>query len=452
MSKFLLLSVIRSDFSKMIHLAKLLRNNGHDVAFYFEQRWHNLYQSIDEANAEGFTVFGKRIEPKQETKRKAPQAKSQSVVMRIPVFFKRVIFEIKSLRTLRRNFTQVVKDYRPNALIMPACSAGYNIPVYASLSRELKLRTICIPFAIGDKDAAQKAIRFAPKSSPDYLLNSRFKSFFGKWYLIFNGEYYPVLSAEMLVAYKLHAIDVTFPLSFYGVRVDQLLLENEFMLAHASGQSLDAGSVDVTGSIFDDDLAVARKERVNRYKQLCERFSWDASRRMICIALPPLVNDKDSNSRFFDFDVLMEKFLPSACDFSSINVLVSLHPRINLELIKSYRCPDNLRLIGEPVEVFIPMCDVFISTYSSTIRTAVALRIPVINYDILNFDYELFRDVAGIAYTPDESHYCDVLRDCISEGEKYQELTDQLRTSNLLSSTLDGRSKQRILKAITRQS
>jgi CDP-glycerol glycerophosphotransferase (TagB/SpsB family) len=168
--------------------------------------------------------------------------------------------------------------------------------------------------------------------------------------------------------------------------------------------------------------------------------------------LPPLVNDKDSNSRFFDFDVLMEKFLPPGCDFSSVNVLVSLHPRINLELIKSYHCPENIRLIAEPVEVFIPLCDVFISTYSSTIRTAVALGIPVINYDILNFDYELFRDVAGIAYTPDESHYGDVLRDCISEGKKYKELTDQLRTANLLSSTLDGSSNQRILKAITLQS
>src|SRR5689334_7823395 len=102
MSKFILLSVIRSDFSKMINLARLLRENGHDVAFYFEQRWHNLYQSIDEATAEGFTVFGKRTEPKQEKKKPSRPTTQHSIWMKIPVFLKRVIVEVRSVQEIRK--------------------------------------------------------------------------------------------------------------------------------------------------------------------------------------------------------------------------------------------------------------------------------------------------------------------------------------------------------------
>lgn len=450
MSRFLLLSVIRSDFSKMIDLGRLLRDNGHDVAFYFEQRSHNLYQSIDEAVAEGFKVFGSRKEPDQAKKKQATSAKGTSPLMKLPLFAKRVFAEVGAVRSIQSRFKQTVKGYPAEALIMPACSAGYNIPVYAALCRELRLPTICLPFAIGDKDAAQKAIKFAPKSAPDYLLNRSFKKTFRKWYLESTDGFYPVLPAEILVAYKYCGIDVTFPLSFYGTFVDKLLLENDYMLTHARNQSLDARFVEVTGSIFDDELAKARRERKTHYQQLCQRFGWDETRRLICVALPPLVNDKESNSRFFDFNKLMERFLPKECDLSSVNVLVSLHPRINLQYIKSYQCPNNIKLLAEPVEVFIPCSDVFISTYSSTIRTAIALRIPVINYDILNFDYELFRDLSGVVHVRDESEYRKVLSDCIAEKGKFKDLVDQLLTSNMLSSTLDGKSKERILNAIAR--
>lgn len=433
----------------MIGLARFLREKGHDVAFCFEQRSHNLHQSIDEAVAEGFLVFGKRKEPRKDVKKQPAAARKQSLLAKLPVFLKRLIAEIKSVRLIQKNFGDIVERFQPAVLIVPACSAGYNVPVYAAQSRKLNVKVICLPFAIGDKDATQKAIRFAPKSSPEYLLNKFFKSLFEKWYLASAEGDYPVLPAEMLVAYRLSGIDVTFPLSFYGTRVEKLLLENEYMLIHARNQLLDAHSVEVTGSIFDDDLALARQDRKSHYEKLCNRLSWDASRRMICVALPPLINDKDSNSRFFDFSTLMEKFIPKECDFAHVNVLVSLHPRINPDLVKSYQCADNIRLLPEPVEGFIPLSDLFVSTYSSTIRTAIALRIPVVNYDLLNFDYELFRDLPGVAHVRDASGYCDTLSDFVAEGARSRELAEQLKTSNLLSSTLDGRSKERILNAIT---
>jgi hypothetical protein len=433
----------------MINLARLLRDNGHDVAFYFEQRSHNLYQSIDEAVAEGFTVFGKRVEPKQDTKKQSLPANAQTVWTKIPVFLKRVISEVKLLRTIQENFTKVVKEYHPNALIVPTCSVGYNFPVYAAQSHKLNLPTICLPFAISDKDAAQKAISFSPKSAPDYLLNRYLRSIFAKWYLSTPQGFCPILPAEMLVAYKLAGIDVTFPLSFYGTRVDRLLLENEYMLHHARAQSFDAGRVEVTGSVFDDELAAVRRERETLYKQLCMRFAWDATRPLVCIALPPFVREKENDERFFDFKLLVEKFLPMACDFKRVNLLVSLHPRISRDLICTFQCPANVILLHEPVEKFIPFCDIFVSTYSSTIRTAVGMGIPVINYDILDFDYELFRDLKGVVHVSEEFEYVECLSDALKKGAGYRRLIEQLQTGNLLRSTFDGRSGERILNAIT---
>ena len=98
-----------------------------------------------------------------------------------------------------------------------------------------------------------------------------------------------------------------------------------------------------------------------------------------------------------------------------------------------------------------PSSDDFISTYSSTIRTALALGIPVINYDILHFDYALFGDLAGVAHVRDESQYREMLLECIGEGMKYKELVKLLQMSNMLNATLDGRSNERILNAITQQ-
>ena len=59
-SRILLISVIPSDFSKLMTLALMLQENGFEVEFFFEERAHSLGSSINKAKEMGFLCHHKK--------------------------------------------------------------------------------------------------------------------------------------------------------------------------------------------------------------------------------------------------------------------------------------------------------------------------------------------------------------------------------------------------------
>lgn len=448
MPRILFISVIRSDFSKLLSLALLLREKEYDIEFYFEQRSHNLQQSIEEAVANGFNYYG---EVKAKVNAAPTSSRSGKMTVwwkKLPVFLKRFYNEKKACKSIFRNFREVLTSKKIDLVILPVNSFGYNVPVYTTICRQANIKTVCVPFAIGDREALEKAIVFSPKSSPQYLLNDWLDHLFPSWRLKTNDQYYLALPAETLLAYRIAGVNMQFPLSFYGAWVNHLFLENNYMLDHAKKQQIAAGDILVTGGILDDELTAFAEGKRSHYTELCRQYDWDDKKRLICIAMPPLVKEGSSDERFLPFLVLVDKFLPRNIDVSSCNVLVSLHPRIDKQHIHDTTWPAYLRWTGQPVETVIPLSDLFITTFSSTLRTAIALKIPVINYDILTFRYDLFKDLPGLFNTDSETGYSEILSAFVQNEDLFEKKYKISDHENSLSSTLDGKSKERLLNAI----
>jgi hypothetical protein len=352
------------------------------------------------------------------------------------------------LKRARRNFEKVLYEQKINAVITSINSVGYNIPLYATLCYRNSIPVVCIPFAVSDEDATHKAIQNSKKSSPHYGMNRYWSLVLRSWVLPVNSINYLMLPAELILAFMVMRVKVKYPLSFYGVTVSQLLLENEYMLNLASRQKIAAKNVSVTGGVFDDDLRSYAQYKQEKYSELCGKLNWNSSNKLICLALPPLIKEISSDERFMDLSVLIDRFLPASIDLSNWNVLICLHPRISSSLLTQITFSTNIRWITDPVEKYIPLSDFFISTFSSTIRTSVAFKIPTINYDILNFKYTLFNDLPGIAYTQDENDYEKIMIDFCKGGTIYRTKLNAMSSDNPLSSTFDGNSTQRILTII----
>ncbi len=64
---------------------------------------------------------------------------------------------------------------------------------------------------------------------------------------------------------------------------------------------------------------------------------------------------------------------------SNANVLVSVHPRDNYEVIKTIATKWGLIIMDEPLVMAMPACDVYVSTSSSTHRWAMMMGTQAIN-------------------------------------------------------------------------
>jgi len=429
----------------MLSLANLLRGNSYIIEFYFDQRIHNLESSIIEAKLHGFDTHFEPIKTK--IKGSAITKDFGQVLLYRPfVFIRRVFNELKICRRIEFGFKEVLIKRSINLVITPLNSVGYNIPVYLNVCKNLNIKTVCFPFAFGDKDALIKSLVFSNKSNAKYLLNSVFIPFFKKWTLNLNNEKYLILPAEQLVTYFFKNINVKYPFSFYGVYIDYIFLENEYMLRHATEQKLASNCVKLTGSIFDDSIFNIQFNKNKNYNDICLKYGWDSNLKLLVIGLPPFVKSGELDLRFLSVDELLLKFIPF--EIKNWNVIISPHPRINKNELSALVLKDNMRLIDESVENFLPLANLFISTFSSTIRTAIGLGKAVINYDLLNFNYLIFNEIKGVVKVNNSREYEFLLKKIDQDGDSF--LTERIDESDtyLYGSNFDGKSNQRILNEI----
>ena len=323
---------------------------------------------------------------------------------------------------------------------------GYNLPLYKKAADSVRVKILSIPFAIGDKDALEKSIFAQKKTYPDYLYNKFAGRVFKKWEVKTANGKHLILPAEMLLAYFLLGVKVKIPHSFYGLEVDKLLLENKYMLKLAKKEGIGARFYKVTGGVFDDQIFNNIKVGKKFYERFCEEFNLEKERKMILLALPPLIGELHQNGEYLNENSLLKLFLPSAINLEEYNIFISPHPRLDILKLKSKDVPPNCVIIDKPVELLMPACDLYVTTFSSTIRIAAALNKPILNYDILSFQYELFSDLKNMVTVTNENEYCNQLN----------YLLKQIRTESLekdfengLGSTLDGHSNQRIISEIT---
>ena len=264
-------------------------------------------------------------------------------------------------------------------------------------------------------------------------------SLLSRWKIQNENKAFLVIPAEQIIAFKIFNLKVENPKSFYGAKVNYLLLENDYMYTHALKDGAQADEILTIGNPYDDIISNRYLNRESLYKQFCELNNCKNDYPLICIALPPFLSEEPDNLSSFSLETLLSIYIPSEALLRNVNIVVSLHPRI-AKFIKPNLNNSNVILTTRPVDEYIPLCDLFITTFSSTIRTAVGLGVPVINYDLLNFNYNLFRELEDVYYVNTNSEYSSKLKQLVKELQEGRK-----EKARLISSNFDGKTAERLI-------
>lgn len=207
----------------------------------------------------------------------------------------------------------------------------------------------------------------------------------------------------------------------------------------------------VTGQPSMDGMWRTYQDRMSLRADLAARYKLPTSGPLIVCAVPHQAEenllDVDTHRRDTErlFDVLAE--IRDSFDGA---VLLSLHPKSKAEDYQAVAGSRGLMLAEERLANILPAATLFVATYSSTVRWAVLMHIPVVVIDTLRRSYTLFDHLPSVLTVTDSDALRVSLERLLDDEAYYRDLCDAAQRAAPLIAPFDGLSGRRLITLANR--
>lgn len=195
------------------------------------------------------------------------------------------------------------------------------------------------------------------------------------------------------------------------------------------------------GSLVDDVLFDTSRNRSARREEWLSRFELVDDRPLVLIAIPPNQFTAPSTSGFeyTSYNEMLLGWIAAIAPLTPwVNILAVKHPRTMAEDVACFAAA-GVPLVEAATETLVPLCDLYIASISATIRWALALGIPVINYDCYRYRYGDYTGASGLVEVEDRASFEQALRGILRSPGRLDELTERQADQASEWGIIDGR-------------
>lgn len=177
-------------------------------------------------------------------------------------------------------------------------------------------------------------------------------------------------------------------------------------------------------------------------KEFIERFSLDKNKKIVILALP----------QWYENNVLTRveadryhKMLINDILKNDINLLVSLHPKMDVDYYKNKLSKVNI--LNQSLSACLPIADIFVSGFVGTATWAMLLGIPTVLMNEFDFKYEYILKIKGIIKTDTNTFKYEIAK-LLANQEYYEQIQQYQIESSKYFAKFDGKVNQRFLELI----
>lgn len=342
-----------------------------------------------------------------------------------------------------RRARRLLSRTRPNAMILFDDRAAADMAMIKA-ARQARVRVVLAPYASSSpesdvayrlKDAAAHGLhgmssllrRLIAKLFPHEVRETPHGAM-----LFFRASDYPALAAFRLLGGRSWL--------WGGGKADAVCVFGEPDRDTLVSEGVDPAKVHVTGQA-SLDLLFAQAARRNELKQEQARDTRD-DRSLIVCAVPQSAEHGQLSWEAHERATLD---LFDALQGSRARVMLSLHPRSErayYERLAAGR--PALSISSEPLETILPAADLFIATYSSTVRWAVLVGVPSLIIDPADLNYAMFDGMPGVSIVKEQAAWSSAIRTALADDTLRLALATDLEKSAGLLGPRDGVASQRI--------
>lgn len=341
-----------------------------------------------------------------------------------------------------RNF---LVSNRANLIIMGGVIADHDMNLWIKVASENEVKTLVIPAWVANEleptssmlTGHSREIRKV-KSGFARSIQRRIPEAFIK----IGEEDFARMPLPSLVARKFFNILPKKPWILHSGGQTRTALQSKAQIELASSYGLNSQVMVETGTPELDDIA--RAVKMNSREEICTRYNLDPGRPIVLWAVAPdmfehrrtLIGDFHSHSEFFsNVSGLLEESFDG-------NVLYSLHPSLRTAEMEISKFQQT-RILNENITNVLPFSDLYVATISATIAFALALGIPILNFDFYRYRYLDYVGEETCLYVEQFSELKEVVNGYVLHGIPKRHIM------NARWGRLDGLATARIIKQIS---
>lgn len=339
--------------------------------------------------------------------------------------------------------------YQPKLLIVGEDGIGSNAClIQAAIFKKIPI--LDIPYGYGSYMDLENSL--AQKRQNEELYNSdegaglAVKDNFPHWVKRgkFSGSI--LLNPHFILAREELQIKLYNPWTVHGGFANALGVESQIMFNHYVKEEVQPNKLVLTGSPYCDYLKT-RLDLNNR--NLVEQNSYNIDNPIsILVCWPPSYHNERSNLCEFDtYEDLTSTVFKFLSQLKNVRVTINLHPAVQPEF-KSFVESLNINISTSYILDELATHDIYVSCYSSTVRWAIALGKPVINYDFYQFNLNDYDEASGVLKVSKQEEFEQVMKLILEENQYFNEIQTAQKQISAHWGMIDGLSFERIYKVI----
>ncbi|NQT26938.1 hypothetical protein HQ585_16400 [candidate division KSB1 bacterium] len=376
------------------------------------------------------------------------------------------IFEIYCLlnyfryykRTMRE-VNRIIEKHYPDIFIIAQDNVGYFGKVYGSpvlikTAHKKGIPVVVVPFALAIPTATAEEYLNDPSYSLTKWINRLVGFKYPRWVYEYKGCKLLPLHAYKILVMEWLGVAPPNPWMVNSGFADAIVVESKFAYQYYLQGGIPKDKLVLTGALSDDVLTDNFLNSDIRRKNLYQELGV-ADLPMILCALPPNQHVLNCSGTclnrpevdFKNYDEIVQFWVRTLAAIKGYHTIVVLHPRLKYNDMK-YLEKFGVKIVQKETAELISLCDIYVSSMSSTIRWAITCGKPVINYDVFKYRYKEYLNAPGVLTMENKNEFANVVQRLANDRSFYAEIVNHQAAYKEHWGRLDGRAGARILTLI----
>ncbi len=457
---------IDSFFSALIDVVRLLKDShNYEPVILFTMFYPNIYRDLQVCEEEHFETFGPNGEPGSALLKRKGATKShlssllkfsnklsgrisESTKGAIKFWIaRRVATQIWKLKKGLRFISRFIHKEKISLVVLGAGITHYNTCLFIKAAHIIHIPSVIVSGWLTDDIELAEVLMYDPIYSMDRFSNWIIGKLYPHWVYEYKGHKMLRLPAGHILAREWLGLVPPNPWLMHSDYADAIAVESEVKYHHGISRGLSSDQLVVTGSIYHDKMAKVFKEAHSQRRKLYQRLNLP-DLPMILSALPPDELYRVGGRPECDFQVyeeLVKFWVKSMAGIKGYNIVIALHPQLKYEDMQ-YIEQWGVKIAREPTAGLIPLCDIFVTSMSTTIQWAISCSKPVVNYNIYRNNFPDYVDVKGVINIEEKEDFINILHHITQDHAFRAEIAGLQANCASQWGLLDGKAGKRILK------
>ena len=345
----------------------------------------------------------------------------------------------------------LIDRFRPHAIVLFEENVeGWSRPL-ATAAAARDVPYVIIPQTIPNPAEPAQFYFSSRDHAGDRLLASILLRFLPDWGYVHRGRRLIRLPVVRILFLKLMRIAPPTPWILNSGKADAICVECEELRRIHLALGFHPSQLAVSGHPVDDTLHRISTDRVRRLKDLEAALALPPGRPLVVVGFPPNQYASPDISPFEspDFKAMCETWKCALDELRDhANVVIRPHPRLTPEDLRIF-ADAGYPVLDQPTETLVPLADLYIASISATIRWALALGIPVINYDCYRYRYGDYEKALGVTTVETSEAFRATLRDFVQDPDFVRRLREGALKDRRTWGLIDGRSVDRFAAVLS---